>query len=193
MSTVAIVYFSGTGKTAALAKAVIAGAASVAGTTVLDLPIRGAAIVEGRFTDEALLAKVDGADAVIFGTPTYMGGVAAQFKAFADASGGRWYHRSWQDKFAGGFTTSASPSGDKQGSLLYLATLAAQHGMLWAGQTGLNELAAGKPADQAVNRLGSFLGVMSQVNPTPEGAPTPGDLRTAELYGARLAGLAAKR
>lgn len=193
MPTVAIPFFSGSGKTAAIAAAVAVGARSVAGTTVLELPIRGAAIVEGRFTDEALLASLDAADAIIFGTPTYMGGVAAQFKAFADASGGRWYHRTWQDKLAGGFTTSGSPSGDKQGTLLYLAILAAQHGMVWAGQNAPNETYAGKSAAEATNSLGSYLGVMSQIAPTPEGKPSPGDLRTAELYGARLATLAKRR
>lgn len=191
MSTVAIVHFSATGTTASLAAAIADGARGVAGTTVLDLPIAGSAIVEGRYTDEALLQRLDAADAIIFGSPTYMGGVAAQFKAFADATGGRWYHRTWLDKLAGGFTTSGSASGDKQGTLLYLAILAAQHGMLWAGQSAANETSAGAPAETAANRLGSYLGVMGQA--VPGTALPAGDLRTGGLYGARLARLAARR
>jgi len=36
-----------------------------------------------------------------FGSPTYMGGPAAQFKAFADATGDRWAARTWANKVAG--------------------------------------------------------------------------------------------
>lgn len=155
MPTVAVIHHSGSGKTKALALAIAADARSVAGTTVVELAITGPQIVEGSFTDEALLAKLDAADAIIFGAPTYMGGVSGQFKTFADATGGRWYHRTWAGKVAGGFTTSASPSGDKQGSLLYLSILAAQQGMVWVSQNELNGALAGQPHDTAVNRLGS--------------------------------------
>ena len=192
MTTVAVVYFSGSGKTAALASSILAGIRSVSGASALDLRIQGAQIKDGRFDDEAFMAKADAADAIIFGSPTYMGMVAGQFKAFADATGGRWYKQTWKDKIAGGFTTSGSFSGDKQGTLLYLAILAAQHGMIWAGQTDPNGLYAGVAIDQATNRLGSSLGVMSQIVPTPEGAPTPGDVATAEHYGARIAAVAGR-
>lgn len=193
MPTVAIIHFSGSGKTKLLAESIAKGARSVVDTTVHELAIRGNQIKEGRFDDEAFLTPLDSADAIIFGTPTYMGGVAAQFKAFADASGGRWYKQVWQNKLAGGFTTSGSASGDKQGTLLYLATFAAQHGMLWVGQTQPNGLYTGAAPEVATNRLGSFLGVMSQIAPTPEGVPTAGDRTTGEMYGARLATLVAKR
>jgi NAD(P)H dehydrogenase (quinone) len=192
MATVAMVHHSGTGKTKSLALAIAAGARSVAGTKVLELAITGAQIHEGRFQDDALLAQLDGADAIVFGAPTYMGMVSGQFKTFADATGGRWYQRSWAGKIAGGFTTSGSFSGDKQGSLLYLATLAAQLGMLWVGQNELNGLMAGQPMETAVNRLGSHLGPMGQAAPVPEAALTAGDLKTGELYGARIAAVAAK-
>ena len=42
-----------------------------------------------------------------------MGGPAAQFKAFADATAGKWFTSAWKDKIAAGFTVSMSPSGDK--------------------------------------------------------------------------------
>ena len=186
MSTISIVYFSATGTTKSLAEAIAAGA----GSSAVLLPIEGKQIVEGRFKDEALLAKLTASDAIIFGTPTFMGGVAGQFKAFADATGSIWYQRGWAGKLAGGFTTSGSPSGDKQGTLQYLITLSMQHGMLWVSQTEMNGLYAGVAHDQAVNRLGSYSGVMGQAAP---GTPlTAGDLETGRLYGARIAGLLAK-
>ena len=46
-----------------------------------------------------------------------MGGPAAQFKAFADATGERWYRGAWRDKLAAGFTVSSGPSGDKLNTL----------------------------------------------------------------------------
>jgi len=193
MPSVAIVYHTGTGKTGMLASAVHAGAESVSGTTTNLMLIDSTKITEGRFKDDALFATLDAADAIIFGSPTYMGMVSGQFKCFADATGGRWFKQTWKDKLAAGFTTSGSPSGDKQGSLLYLATLAAQHAMIWVSSDVPNEVYMGKPVETAMNRLGSSLGVMSQVAPTPEGKPTEGDLATARNLGARVARFAAKR
>lgn len=191
MTTVAVVYHSGTGKTAQLATGILAGVLE-AGATALDLRIQGNQIHEGRFKDDAFLTRIDGADAIILGSPTYMGMVSGQFKAFADATAERWFGRAWKDKLAAGFTTSGSPSGDKQGTLTYLATLAAQHGMVWVTQEAINGTYLGQPIDQALNRLGAHLGVMSQVAPTPDGTPTAGDLATAKALGARVAALSGK-
>ena len=40
------------------------------------------------------------ADAIIFGSPTYMGSVSWQFKKFADASSRAWFAQDWKDKVA---------------------------------------------------------------------------------------------
>jgi len=76
--------------------------------------------------NDPVFAQLDASDAIIFGTPTYMGGPSAQFKAFADACGGKWYAGAWRDKLAAGFTISSGPSGDKLSTLHYLFTLAMQ-------------------------------------------------------------------
>ena len=91
------------------------------------LRITGDQITQGRWHDDAMLHKLNQSDAIIFGSPTYMGGVAAQFKAFIDAASVVWFTQGWKDKVAGGFTHSGSPIGDKQGTLLYLMTNAMQH------------------------------------------------------------------
>src|SRR5690242_10256838 len=88
MATISIIYFSGSGHTAKLAEAVTKGAASVAGVEANLISINGKDIVEGRFANDDVFAKLDASDAIIFGSPTYMGGPAAQFKAFADATSG---------------------------------------------------------------------------------------------------------
>lgn len=182
MAKVAIVYFSGTGHTKLMAQAVAEGASKVEGTTVELLQITGEQIKEGRWQDSDTLEKLGQADAIVFGSPTYMGGIAAQFKAFIDAASSVWFVQGWKDKVAGGFTHSGSPSGDKQGTLLYLAINAAQHGMIWVGSAEMN--------NGEVNRLGSYLGVMGQTTPNMSGAPAkldPGDEVTAKLYGERIA------
>lgn len=177
----AIVYFSGSGNTRHMAEAVLAGARSVAGTETVIHAIEGRDIVEGRYTNEAVIADLDTADAMIFGAPTYMGGPAAQFKTFADATSGRWYTQAWSGKLAAGFTVSASPSGDKLNTLQYFNILAMQHGMIWAGLGQLPQL---EPA--GINRIGFYLGAAGQAAAAP---PNALDLDTGRALGARIAAL----
>ncbi len=184
MTEIAIVYFSGTGHTHLMAEAIGKGASQVAGTNVELLRITGDRIVEGRWQDDAMMAKLQATDAIVFGSPTYMGGVAAQFKAFIDAASSVWFAQGWKDKIGGGFTHSSSPSGDKQGTLLYLATNALQHGMVWVGGGDMPY------RDPGINRLGSFMGVMGQSAPDMSGAPAQlddGDRETSEHFGDRIA------
>ena len=185
MTKLAVVYHSGYGHTEKQAKAVAQGASKVAGVEVTLLN-----------TDEAqqqweLLKSVD---AIIFGSPTYMGSASAQFKAFMDASSKAWYTRDWQDKVAAGFTTSASQSGDKLNTLVQLTIFAAQHGMIWVGQDLLpgNNSSTGSVND--LNRLGSFMGAMAQANADQgaDVAPIESDLRTAEHLGERVATITKK-
>lgn len=185
MTQVAVVYHSGYGHTAAQAQAVARGAQQVAGVEVHLLTVDEA---------QAQWALLKASDAIIFGSPTYMGSVSGQFKLFMDASSKAWYSRDWQDKLAAGFTTSASQSGDKLNTLIQLAIFAAQHGMIWVGQALMpgNNHSQGSVND--LNRLGSFLGAMAQAN-SDQGAdvaPIQSDLLTAEHLGARVAQMAVR-
>jgi NAD(P)H dehydrogenase (quinone) len=187
MSTISIIYFTGNGHTAKLAEAVTEGAASVAGVQTHLIAISGDDIVKGRYENAAVLAQLDASDAIIFGSPTYMGGPAAQFKAFADATGGRWYTGGWRDKLAAGFTVSSGPSGDKLSTLHYFFTLAMQHGMVWVGfpENPMN--------DKGINRLSSYSGVMAQAGQEPvDVAPNAADKLTGQLLGERVAKWALK-
>jgi len=187
MATVSILYFSGAGHTAKLAEAVAQGAASIAGVKTNLIALSGDDITKGRYHNDAVFAQLDASDAILFGSPTYMGGPAAQFKAFADASGDRWYRGAWRDKLAAGFTVSSGPSGDKLSTLHYFFTLAMQHGMIWVGfpENSMN--------DKGINRLSSYSGVMAQAGQEPvEIAPNAADKLTGELLGRRVAAFAAK-
>jgi NAD(P)H dehydrogenase (quinone) len=187
MTTVSIVYHSGSGHTAKMAEAVAKGAGAVADVKVDLLAIAGDTIHQGRFQDDKLLAQLDASDAIIFGSPTYMGGPSGQFKCFADATGERWFKAAWKDKLAAGFTVSGGPSGDKLSTLHYFFTLAMQHGMVWVG---LAELPFN---DKGINRLSSYSGAMGQaMQEPPDVAPNAADKLTGESLGRRVAE-AAKR
>jgi NAD(P)H dehydrogenase (quinone) len=192
MASVAVVYFSGSGHTHLMAEAIAEGASKVTESVQL-FRIVGEQITNGRWKDDQVLEQLAQADAIVFGSPTYMGGIAAQFKAFIDAASSAWFVQQWKDKIAGGFTHSGSLSGDKQGTLLYLSINAAQHSMIWVGAGDMPSGSADQGND--VNRLGSFLGVMGQSTLDMSGAPAaiePGDRLTAVNYGQRIA-IAAQR
>ena len=111
-----------------------------------------------------------------------MGSLPAPFKAFMDASGAFWAEQPWQDSLAAGFTVAMHPAGDKLGALQQLAIFAAQHGMLWIGQSGIGERAL--PGAGAINADGSWLGL------TATEPPGKADARTARAFGARIAAAA---
>jgi multimeric flavodoxin WrbA len=173
---IVIVYHSGYGHTQKVAQAVAEGS----GGTLLAIDAEGN-LPAGAW--ETLQA----ADAIVFGTPTYMGGPSWQFKKFADATSKVWFTQGWRNKLAAGFTNSASLYGDKGQTLQYLFTLSQQHGMLW---TGSGMLPANKKASTRadVNHIGSSLGLMTA---TPSDASVDemvaGDLATARAFGQRVA------
>jgi len=175
---IAVVYHSGSGHTEVLAQAVARGMAEFPGTEVLLLSTRDVPTSWEALHD---------AEAIVFGAPTYMGSISAEFKYFMEWS--RDVRGQWRDKLAAGFTNSASQSGDKLNTLVDLAVFAAQHGMHWIslGLKAGNNSSTGGVED--INRLGSFLGAMAQSNADqgPELAPPASDIRTAELLGQRVA------
>ena len=179
--TTAIVYHSGYGHTKRMAEAVAAGAA--ASLIAID--------AEGNIPEDGWEA-LSFSDAIIFGSPTYMGGPSWQFKKFADASSKPWFEEKWKDKVFGGFTNSASINGDKLNTLQCFVLLAGQHGGLWVGL-------AIKPANSKAskrddpNRMGSYIAPMAQSDAdAAPGEMSEGDLETARLYGVRVAEVASR-
>jgi NAD(P)H dehydrogenase (quinone) len=186
--SIVIVYDSGSrgrpdlcGRTEAVAKALAEGARAVPGTEATLAPV-----ASPHRPWEAL----DEADALVFGCPTYMGSASAALKAFMEESlRPQWVEQRWKDKLAAGFTNSAGMSGDKLLTLHQLAGFAAQHGMLWLslGEPPGWQDSSGSTDD--VNRLSSFLGLMTQSNSDqgPEEAPPASDRETGRRYGERIA------
>ncbi|MFJ3790309.1 flavodoxin family protein [Kitasatospora sp. NPDC090091] len=176
--TVAIAYHSGYGHTAVIAEAVARGAAA-AGAEVVTVSV-------DTITDEQW-AQLDAADAIVFGSPTYMGTASGAFHVFAEASSKRWFSDAWRDKVAAGFTNSASKSGDKAGTLGFFQTLAAQHAMSWVNlglKPGWNSSAG---TEDDLNRLGFSSGAAAST-PADGGTDTvhKADIATAEHLGERV-------
>ncbi|MDB5967158.1 MAG: NADPH-dependent reductase family protein [Polaromonas sp.] len=181
MSNIVVVYHSGYGHTQRMAQAVASGA----GAALLAIDAEGN-LPEGGWE------LLDAADAIIMGSPTYMGSVSWQFKKFADATSKPWFTQGWKDKVFAGFTNSASMNGDKLSTLNYLFTLAMQHGGLWVG-TGMLPSNSKAAQRNDTNYLGSFSGAMAQ-SPSDAGAGDmlPGDLETARQFGERVAAVAGR-
>jgi len=181
MAKVAVVFHSGYGHTLRVAQSVAEGA----GAELIAIDAEGN-LPEGAWD------TLNAADAIVFGSPTYMGTVSWQFKKFADASSKAWFTQAWKDKLFAGFTNSATMNGDKASTLQYFQTLAMQHSGLWVG-TGLMPSNSKAAKRDDVNFVGAFSGMMAQSPSDASPAEmSAGDLETARLFGQRIAATAAK-
>ena len=176
MAKVAIPYYSGRGHTRRLADEIAAAlGAGGCDTRLID-------VTQMRPLDWQAL---DAADAIVMGSPTYMGSAAAGFKSFMDATGDLWAEQRWADKLAAGFTVAIFPGGDKLVTLQQMLTFAMQHGMVWVGQTEI-----GAPVDKAnpdINQSGVWLGLGAVSDRDKTQLIPPGDLETARRFAARIA------
>lgn len=179
LTHIAVIYHSVTGTTQGLGEAIVEGARSVPGTSAITLAVQGSDILEGRYSNSHVLSQLEQADAIIFGSPTFMGTVSAQFKAFADATSEYWEKQGWANKIAAGFTIGSNFSGDQLHTIQYLQIFANQHGMLWIG---LN--IPGNSVEERRNRLGAQSGLIAH---SPDGTLNAADCATARYLGQRVA------
>lgn len=180
MTSVVIVYHSQEGHTKAIAQSIARGAARIDGATVDVLSVDDVPAYESDPAHPSW-ETLGSADAIVFGSPTFMGTVSAAFKAFMDATGSLWFERGWMDKVAAGFTVGGGLSGDKQSTLQAMSTFACQHGMVWVSMgVGVGE--------EGIDRLGSSIGMMAQAGDGPaDKTPPKEDHETAERFGERVA------
>ncbi len=196
MSKVAIIYYSATGTNHQTAKAVGEGAESegaevrvrlIAETLPAEVVARNANwqkfVEQTRDFPKASLDDLDWADAVVLGTPTRFGNVAAQLKGFLDSAGGLWSQGKLANKVYAGFTSSMNVNGGAESTLLALFNSIYHFGGILAtpGYTDPLVFASG----------GNPYGVSVATGPDGKG-PTPEDLAHARLMGRRVAQLAAK-
>ena len=133
MTKLAVIYYSATGHGTSMAKRVSA-AAEAAGAEVRVRHVAETRDPESFAQNPAWTANYEAtkdlpsatgddvvwADAVIFGSPTRFGSPAAQFRTFIDSLGGLWAQGKLADKVYAGFTSSESPHGGQETTLLNL-------------------------------------------------------------------------
>ncbi|CAN6453269.1 unnamed protein product [Victoria cruziana] len=128
------------------------------------------------------------ADALIFGFPTRFGMMAAQFKAFLDATGGLWRTQELAGKPAGIFFSTGSQGGGQETTALTAITQLVHHGMLYvpigytfgAGMFEMEEVKGGSPYG-----AGTYAG---------DGSRQPSQLELEQAFhqGKYIAGIAKK-
>ena len=132
---VAIIYYSATGTTHALAQAIEAGAQEAGAETKL-LKVKELAPKEAiqsnqgwadhfeavKEEPEAQLSDLEWADAIIFGTPTRFGLPTAQLKQFIDQTGGLWFQGKLANKIVSSFTSAATLHGGHETTINNLNT-----------------------------------------------------------------------
>ena len=161
MAKVLVLYYSGYGHIERMAEAVADGARSVEGTEVAirrvpELVPEEIARKSGMKLEQAApiarIQELPEYDAIIFGTPTRFGNMAAQMRNFLDQTGGLWAKNALVGKVGSVFTSSATQHGGQESTILSTHTTLLHHGMVIVGlpytcsaQTTLEEIAGGSP------------------------------------------------
>lgn len=155
-----VVYYSMYGHIETLANAIAEGARSVAGAEVTlkrvaDLMPEDVAKSHGAKVDQAAPIaspkELDQYDAILFGTPTRFGNMAAQMRNFLDQTGGLWMKGALIGKVASVFTSTGTGGGNESTILTFIPTLL-HHGMIYVGLpyscpelTDISEVKGGSP------------------------------------------------
>ena len=200
---VAIIYYSMYGHVYQLARAIEEGARGVAGTEVLFRRVREfaeieqataaggghAATVAAQQKDVpfATLDDLRAADAVIFGSPTRYGAMAAQLKAFIDTTAPLWSKGELEGKVGAAFTSTASTHGGQESTLLSMMNPMFHLGMVITG------VPYSTPGMLHTDGRGSTpYGASVVAGARGELAPAPEDLEVGRALGRRVAELAKK-
>lgn len=161
MAKILVLYYSSYGHVEAMAKAVAEGAASIEGTDVAikrvpELTPEDVAKKAGfKLDQEAPIATVDELpdyDAIIFGTPTRFGNMAAQMRNFLDQTGPLWAQNALVGKIGSVFASTATQHGGQETTITSFHLTLLHHGMIiiglpytFAGNSEMEEISGGTP------------------------------------------------
>jgi len=197
MTKVLVLYYSSYGHIEAMAAAVAEGAASVPGTEVTvkrvpelvpDAVAKGAGIKLDQAAPLADPNELADYDAIIFGTPTRFGNMAAQMRNFLDQTGGLWFAKALVGKVGSVFVSTASQHGGQETTITSFHTTLLHHGMVivglpytFEGNAEMGEISGGTPygASTLAGNDGSRM-------------PSDNELAGARFQGAHVAQIAAK-
>jgi NAD(P)H dehydrogenase (quinone) len=189
---VLIVFYSRTGNIARLAEAIAEGAREVGAevrlTRVDDLApeevINGVpAWQQARETQkanypEAQIADLEWADAIVFGSPTRYGNMAAELKLFIDKTGPLWAAGKLVNKVGSAFTSTATIHGGNESTLLTMLNPMIHLGMI---------IVTPGYADPSVFSAGTPYGASAVVGGNADQPPTEADRAVAKFQGRRVA------
>lgn len=196
-----IVFYSMYGHIYTMAEAVAAGARSVEGCEVELLQVAelvpdavleqsGAKAARAAFAQVpvAEVAHLAEADAIIFGTPTRFGNMAAQMRNFLDQTGKLWMEGGLVGKVGSVFASTASQHGGQETTITSFHTTLLHHGMIivgvpYAEQRLLNmeEISGGTP-----------YGATTLAGADGSRKPSENELAIARYQGAHVAKIAKK-
>jgi NAD(P)H dehydrogenase (quinone) len=160
MAKVLVLYYSSYGHIETMAQAVAEGARSAGAEVAIKrvpelVPEAAAKASHFKLEQAAPLATVDELadyDAIIVGTPTRFGNMAAQMKNFLDQTGGLWFAGKLVGKVGSVFTSTATQHGGQESTILSTHTVLLHQGMVivglpyaWQGQMKLDEITGGSP------------------------------------------------
>jgi NAD(P)H dehydrogenase (quinone) len=160
MTKVLVLYYSSWGHIEEMAQAVAEGARSAGAAVSLKrvpelVPESVAKSAHYKLDQSAPIARPEELadyDAIIFGTPTRFGNMAAQMKSFLDQTGALWAQGKLVGKVGAVFTSSGTQHGGQESTILSTHTVLLHHGMVIAGlpyafqgQSGVDEVMGGSP------------------------------------------------
>ena len=161
MAKVLVLYYSAYGHVERMAKAVAEGARGVSGTevTIKRVPelvpedvARKAGMKLQQQTPVATVDELSNYDAIIFGTPTRFGNMAAQMRNFLDQTGGLWVTGALVGKVASVFASTATQHGGQETTITSFHSTLLHQGMIivglpysFAGLTRMDEITGGTP------------------------------------------------
>jgi NAD(P)H dehydrogenase (quinone) len=160
MARVLVLYYSSYGHIEAMALAVADGAAQAGADVVIkrvpELVPEEVARRSGYKLDQpaplATAAELADYDAIIVGTPTRFGNMAAQMKSFIDRTGRLWSEDKLVGKVGSVFTSSGSQHGGQESTILSVHVVLLHLGMVivglpyaFKGQMRMDEVTGGSP------------------------------------------------
>jgi NAD(P)H dehydrogenase (quinone) len=196
MAKVLVLYYSSYGHIETMAGAVADGVrdggAEVVVKRVPELVPDEVAQASGLKLDQAAPVAEPGEladyDAIIVGTPTRFGNMAAQMRNFLDQTGGLWAKGALIGKIGSAFVSTASQHGGQETTLTSIHTTLLHHGMVivglpysFAGNTIMTEISGGTP-----------YGASTLAGADGRRSPSENELAGARFQGAHVARLAVK-
>lgn len=197
MSKILVVYYSSYGHVETLAQAIAEGAGTVAGAEVTlkrvpelvpDEVAKSSGMKLAQSAPVADPSELGDYDAIIFGTPTRFGNMAAQMRNFLDQTGGLWMKGALVGKIGSVFASTATQHGGQETTITSFHTTLLHHGMVIVGVpyacpelTNMSEISGGTP-----------YGATTLAGPDGSRTPSANELAIARFQGQHVAKLAAK-